>query len=65
MQINVIDLNILIFLNHLHQMLKRGFSTQQNFIMCLLCKLNTGLIVEINHSNHILPRCIKIQLRHH
>lgn len=52
MQFHVIDLNILVFLNHLHRVPKRGFSTQQNFIMSLLCKLNTGLIVEINYSNH-------------
>lgn len=52
MQFHVIDLNILVFLNHLHRVPKRGSSTQQNFIMSLLCKLNTGLIVEINYSNH-------------
>ena len=49
MQFHVIDLNILVFLNRLHRVPKRGFSTQQNFIMSLLCELNTGLIVEINY----------------
>ena len=43
---------------------KSKFSTQYNLEIPSLCQMIIGLIVEIQHANHILPSCFQVSFRY-